>query len=511
MKILFINPCLRKGANTKMLPVGLACVMTYVDKHGYTFDLLDIDANDLSDIEVEKYIKENEYDVFLYGSIVTHYKWIKWLTHTIKNHHPNSSVIVGNSVAGSCYDAFMNNAPNDVTVIGEGEVTALAVLKALENNTPLSEVLGIAYRDGASIKKTPARKAPKLEAFPIVNWEYFDVEKYLGSQSIRNSMGADNETVTMPVVTARGCAFKCTFCHYVFWDDPYRFRSPDDVLTEIKRNIEEYGANYINFWDDLSFGSLPQVERMMDKILESGLKFNWSAAIRTDLFGNPKHSYEKRFRIAKKMEQAGCKAVGFSLESGNKEILDMMDKKINPEYFTNQIEILREVGIVSNTSVVFGYPIETEDTIQETFDMCYKNKVYPSIGFLLPLPYTKMYELAKTNGLITDENEYLDAITERQDFCLNMTAMSQEEVMGHIKTGAERLNQLLELNLDENTYIKTGGYKKHTNKNIQLKKPIDPDNIKRNENDFSFNYSETVFEIDQGLSNDQPLIKSKKS
>lgn len=499
MKILFINPSIRKGADTKMLPVGLACVMTYVDKHGYSFDLLDVDAYDLSDDEVESYIRDNQYDVYLYGSIVTHYKWIKWLTHTIKKHSPTSHVIVGNSVAGSCYEVFMNNAPNDVTVIGEGEITTLAVLEAIENNTPLRFVHGIAYRDGDNIVKTPARKASRLDELPMVNWDYFDVDRYLGSQSARNSMGTEKPTITMPVVTARGCAFKCTFCHYVFWDDPYRYRKPEDVLSEIKRNIEQYGANYINFWDDLSFGSLPQVERMVDHILASGLKFDWSAAIRTDLFGNPKHSYEKRLKVAQKMKQAGCKAVGFSLESGNKQILDMMDKKINPEYFTNQIEILRKVGIVSNTSVVFGYPIETPSTIQETFDMCYKNKVYPSIGFLLPLPYTKMYEYAKEHGFITDEDKFLDDITERQDFCLNMTDMSQEEVMTHIKTGAERLNQLLELNLNDKTYIKTGGYKKHTNKRKQLKMPLDPNRMRRNENDFSFNYSEAVFDIDQGV------------
>jgi len=198
---------------------------------------------------------------------------------------------------------------------------------------------------------------------------------------------------------------------------------------------------------------------------------------------------------------AGFKAVCFSLESWNKEILDLMNKKIEAEFFTHQIEILREVGIVSNTSVVFGYPIETAETIQETFDMCEKNRVYPSIGFLLPLPYTKMYDYAKENGFIPDEDAFLDAITERQDLCVNMTSMTEEEVMGNIKYGAERLNQLLELNLNENTYIKTGGYNKHTNKKDQLKKPLDPDNMKRNENDFSFNYSEAVFEVDQGVKN----------
>ena len=39
-KILFINPCLRPGGHTKLLPVGLASVMTYFYEKGYRFDLL---------------------------------------------------------------------------------------------------------------------------------------------------------------------------------------------------------------------------------------------------------------------------------------------------------------------------------------------------------------------------------------------------------------------------------------------------------------------------------------
>ena len=37
---------------------------------------------------VELFIKYNKYDVIAYGSIVTHYKWMKWLTNTIKKYHP---------------------------------------------------------------------------------------------------------------------------------------------------------------------------------------------------------------------------------------------------------------------------------------------------------------------------------------------------------------------------------------------------------------------------------------
>ena len=94
-----------------------------------------------------------------------------------------------------------------------------------------------------------------------------------------------------------------------------------------------------------------------------------------------------------------------------------MNKRIEGQYFIDQVELLDQVGITSMISVVFGYPIETRETIAETFDMCLKAKVYPSIGYLLPLPATGMYDHALKHGFIKNEDKYLDSITERQDLC----------------------------------------------------------------------------------------------
>jgi len=163
-----------------------------------------------------------------------------------------------------------------------------------------------------------------------------------------------------------------------------------------------------------------------------------------------------------------------------------MNKHINPEYFIEQVGILREVGIVSNTSVVFGYPQETPETIKKTFDMCLQSKIYPSIGFLLPLPATVMYQYAIDNGFIKDEDKYLMDITERQDICINLTQYADEEILLTIEKYAQELNEKLELGLESNTLIKTGGYKEHTNKNKQLS---------RESNSLSLNYSETEFNL----------------
>ena len=495
-KILFINPCLRPGGHTKIIPAGLASVMTYFYEKGYKLELLDIDINDYDDEYVEKFIKNNKFEFILFGTIVTHYKWIKWLVNTIKKHQPHTHVIVGNSVSSSIPELFLQKTKADVAVIGEGEISAYEAVETIRLKKSLKVVNGIAFRNNDDkIVINELRKVGDINDFPMINWDFFDVERYLAMPSAK----ADREkdvTRAMPVITARGCAFSCTFCHFVFWNDPYRNRSPKSVLNEVRSLQEKYNITHIDFWDDLSFASAHQVEKMSDAILESTLKFKWMASVRVDLFSRGNLSGDEALKVAKKMKQSGCYDVGFALESGNQEILEMMNKKIEVDAFLETVNIFKQVGITVNTSVVFGYPTETKETIGETFDQCLKAGVYPSIGFLLPLPATGMYDYAKQKGLIVDEDAYLESITERQDICLNMTNMRNEDIMKEIKVGARKLNDMLDLGLDENTFIKTKGYK---NSKIK-KKPLDPENIARIENDVSFNYASTEFKFEDGKS-----------
>ncbi len=493
-KILFVNPSLRLHSSTKFLPVGIASVMSYLKSCEIEYDFLDIDINDMEDSKVEEFLEKHRYDLVLSGSIVTHYKWMKWLTKTIRAFNKNALIIIGNSVAGSIPNIFLQNSDADIAVMGEGEITTGEVVqKALNGENDWENVLGIAYKcKNGSIKVNEKRKSlKKLDEFPMINWDNFDTERYFEKSYAGAHAIDDSKVRVMPVVTARGCAFRCTFCHFVFWNDPYRYRSPENILLELKRNMDAYSCNYITFWDDLSFASLPQAERFADAILESGLKFNWNAAVRVDLFGNPKHSYERRLNVARKFKESGCRDLGFSLESANKEILEMMNKRIEAKYFLEQVRILEEVGIHCSISVVFGYPIETPETIKETFDMCFEAKIYPSMGYLLHLPATGMYDYAKKHGYIKNDDKYLDAITERQDLCLNMTTMSDEKVKGLIADGAANLNERLGIGLKKDSLIKTGGYNAHS-KDSKLKK------LKREKNSLILNYSEAEFESNLG-------------
>ena len=495
LKILFVNPCLRRGGFTKLLPVGLGSVMTYFKEKNYNFTLLDIDINEFDNEYVEKYLKRSNFDCILIGTLVTHYKWIKWFVNTAKGSQPNTKIIVGNSVASSIPELFLSKTKADVAIIGEGEISAYETVEAFRLEKDLKTVEGIVFKDAeGNIVLNEPRKVGNINDFPIIEWDFFDVERYLNKPAVNTDRNPEKMRV-LPIITARGCAFKCTFCHYVFWNDPYRNRTPKSILTEIEFLINKYNVNYIEFWDDLSFASAIQVEKLCDEIIKSGLKFKWNASVRVDLFSRARLTIEDSIRVAKKMKKAGCYQVGFSLESGNQEILEMMNKKIEADSFYNTIYILREADIICETSVVFGYPIETRETIKQTFDQCLKAGVYPSIGFLLPLPATGMYDYAKVNGFITDEDRYLESITERQDICINLTKMSDKDIMNQIKKGAAQLNEMLELGLNEDTYIKTKGFQNSKVKK-SLVKPLDPKKMKRIENDVTFNYSANEFKFE---------------
>ena len=144
--ILFVNPSLRLNSQTKFLPVGIASIMTFLSQHSIEFDFLDIDINDLGDKHVEEFLASHSYDIILSGSIVTHYKWMKWFVDIARIYNPNSKIIIGNSVAGSIPEIFLKNCSADIAIIGEGEITAAEVVKKILRNEAWADEPGIAYK-----------------------------------------------------------------------------------------------------------------------------------------------------------------------------------------------------------------------------------------------------------------------------------------------------------------------------------------------------------------------------
>lgn len=458
MKILIINVCMRPDSRVKMFPIGLGYIATAVKNAGYDFDLLDIDALRLSNEEVRKYLSKQTYDAVLMGAIVTAYKTIKELTQLIRDQQPDTKIIVGNTVASSIPEHLLKKTQTDIAVMGEGDITIVEILEALNRKEDLDNIKGIYFKTDKGMVKTPDRKAIKnIDELSFIDRTIFDIESYIlnSSEQLHAAFPGDRSTVrSLNINTARGCIANCTFCYHAFRGIPYRHRTADNILEEMKLLIEKYGINHFILADELSFFSKNQTLEFSEKIIDSGLNFYWIGDCRAGLFDSDEDS-----KILDKMKQAGCYGIGFSLENASPEILKAMNKNITVEMFNKQASLINNAKLAVWTSLVFGYPQETPETIAKTFDICIKNKIYPSIGYLLPQPGSVMYDYAIKHKFIENEEDYFLKLGDRQDLRLNMTQMSDEEFEASIQKEAKRCSQELGLKMNKSNYIKTQYYR----------------------------------------------------
>lgn len=451
-KILLINISLRPYLHNRNFPVGFSYIATAIKKADFNFKIIDIEAHRYSNNELEEMLKNEEFDVVAFGTIVTGYKIVKSLSAMIRRIKPNAVIIAGNSVASSVPEILLNKTDVDIAVIGEGEVTIIEILDRLRNSFPLDDVKGIYFKKEGRIISTPKRECIRnIDSF--ANWELFDIKTYLQYSilDVPEPMPIpEYEIRAFAINTARGCPFNCSFCYHVFKKDKYRYRSPESIISEISLLQEKYGINYVFFYDELTFFNKDQAKDFIDKILKSGLKFFWIIDARADLFT------EKDKELLKKLKNAGCYAIGYSLESANKDILMSMNKRIKVEDFVRQKKALDMFDIKTFTSIVIGYPQETPETIRQTFDLCYELNIYPSTGYLLPQPMTPMYELAIHKGLIKDEEVYLLKLGDRQELRINLTNMPDALMISEVKKNLKRIANKLNLVFSDEKLIRTG-------------------------------------------------------
>jgi len=348
----------------------------------------------------------------------------------------------------------------DICVIGEGDVTFIDLVHALDEGRSLRTVPGIAFRENGEFVQTPQRPViENIDTIPFPNYDLFDIEIYLENSRhwVPNPQGLPipfDELVAFPVSSARGCPFRCNFCYHAFQERKYRFRSGESSVAEIKHWKAKYNINFVTFWDELTFHHVRETERFADAMLKEDLGVWYFPTCRSELLVRKQGGLE----VARKLKESKCHGLGFALETGNPEILSSMNKANTVNEFIDQCHVLHDAGIDVYTSIIIGYPQESTETIDDTFRVCTEARVYPSVGFLQLMPGTPMYQMAVTGGYVKDEEEYLMRMGDRQDIRINMTKFDDEFLMNYTTKKLLELNRTLKTGVSEDSLIKTKTY-----------------------------------------------------
>jgi radical SAM superfamily enzyme YgiQ (UPF0313 family) len=172
----------------------------------------------------------------------------------------------------------------------------------------------------------------------------------------------------------------------------YRFRSPENVLEELRWIPRELpGVRQIVFEDDTFTAEPDRTRRLSELILRSRIKISWFANLRVDLDFNT-------LALMKRAGLASC-AVGF--ESGSQDLLDAAQKGITLEQSRRFAESCRKLGVLMHGCFMVGFPGETHATMEETFRFardlqCDSAQFYPVFLY----PGTEAYAWAQQNGYL---------------------------------------------------------------------------------------------------------------
>ena len=246
-------------------PQGIAYIATVLRKSGHDVVIYNQDVYHWPEAHLEKYLSEEHFDVIGLSIIAGYYQYRKLLklSNAINNAVNRPVYILGGHGPAPEPGYFMKKSGADIIVIGEGEITIVEIIEALEKKQSLRSVKGIAFNDdGKCVINPPRPLIEDIDQIEFPAWDLFPMDHYTLLRSFPHI--ANNERA-LPVLSGRGCTFKCNFCFRM--DTGFRPRSIENILEEIKILQMDYNVTAIEFSDELLMSSEKRTVDICDGIL----------------------------------------------------------------------------------------------------------------------------------------------------------------------------------------------------------------------------------------------------
>jgi anaerobic magnesium-protoporphyrin IX monomethyl ester cyclase len=304
-------------------------------------------------------------------------------------------------------DESMQRDEVDLVVRGEAEETIVDILQAMGEtgqqgnpaaglrlpDEPWNSIPGLSYRNLAGeVVHNPDRPLRRdVEKIPWPAYHLFKIERYTNLQPLTD--GLDPHARAYTLVTSRGCPYQCIYCSKPITGITWRARSPEDVVAEWRYLVQEMGATEIGITDDVWNLKLERAKEICRLLIDEGLNHvPWVTVhgMRAD------HTDAELFQLMKK---AGCKRVGFGVESGNQAVLDAIKKRQTLDDARRAFRDAKAARLQTMGFFIFGLPADTEETMEDTIRFALE--LDPDLAnFMIAAPYpgTELWEIARRDG-----------------------------------------------------------------------------------------------------------------
>jgi len=397
MRVLLINPPLNTSLPAAgAYPMGLAYIAAVLRQNHCDVEILDIRLNEYDRSYVSNWLLRNSgrFDLYGIGGMVTAYSYIQWLSREIRKASPSSMIVAGGSIC-TAGELLLQKSEVDLVCIGNGEKTAQSLVDALRRHEDLATIPNALVKRGGSILRTGQEELMVLDAVPFPAWELLDMDKYTATSYL---VPVSVRSITM--ITGRGCPYSCSFCYRNF-GRRLRHRSVENVVREMREVVDRYGIGHIDFLDEIFNADRDYVTELCRRIIEERFRLSWRCTGRANLVDR---------ELLQLMYEAGCRWIGYGIESGSQKMLDGMGKRQRVEDVERSIRLARDAGMIVTGTFILGLPGETEQTIQETEQFFVRNRIFNVPFFPVPYPGTHLFDECREKNRLSFDEAFINSL-----------------------------------------------------------------------------------------------------
>ncbi len=252
-------------------------------------------------------------------------------------------ILMGGSHVSASPLAVLNDPRVDFIIRGEGERPLVEFLKAYASGASLDQVPNLEFKREGRAVLNPLEENYPLDELPSPDFSDLDRDRYLFK----------GKRLCF-VTTSRGCPHQCAFCSVRTTFGPeFRRRSPESVLTEIRKRYEE-GYRVIDFEDD----NLTFHRNDFRKILEA-LISDFPQGEVEFLAMNGLSYLSLDSEILDLMARAGFRHLDLSLVSANADVLKTLRRPHSLKKFQEVVRLAHSLGFHLVAYQILGLPQES--------------------------------------------------------------------------------------------------------------------------------------------------------
>ena len=379
-------------------PLGSLYLARSLIDSGYYVSLID-QPNEETLQEIQKIVSKHTIGFGISSMSGTQLKNALIIAGKLKSKYPDIPLIWGGVHATSLPEQTLKHPLVDYIVWGEGEEIFPVLLNAIQSNNldSLNEIPGIGFENGD--KPVLNLKSGYTDLGKIFNLPYdlLDMNRYARELVL----GAKR---AFPILTSRGCPYKCRFCSNSSrdWPNKVRFHTIDHIVNDIRNLVEEYRADLITFNDENFLLSEKRFIKILEALKSEGITVKLRFAARIDQLLKLK---ETTWEL---MKNSSVVNIGIAPESGSQKILDYMGKNLNLDQVYQADDLINKFGFYKSFNFLICTPEETKEDLNLTLKLVSNlarsslDSPYPfgTLHKYIPLPGTEMYYDAIESGFV---------------------------------------------------------------------------------------------------------------